>query len=308
MGRSGRRHRRVHVRCRDVRSPSRATTTMPRSAAAAVSVVEAESSVAEAARRNARGRGGDARLREGVRFGAAGDSLEDEPVHWVTLGVACVLDAALLAQGALGSSSASSSPLGVVVAVLAGYVLADLGTGIFHWSVDNYGCAKTPVFGNVIAAFQGHHRQPWSITIRGSANNLFPLAKPSIAFVLFFIALPLGPLAKAFLSSFICFIVLSQHFHRLAHVRPGRLSPLVRAMQRHGLLVSVAEHNAHHRVPFNSNYCIVNGMWNRPLHALGFFPALERAIASATGVEPRCWHEPVYDEEEEPVEMKQQRL
>jgi hypothetical protein len=35
--------------------------------------------------------------------------------------------------------------------------------------VDNYGSLKTPVFGSVCAAFQGHHVTPWTITFRSFA-------------------------------------------------------------------------------------------------------------------------------------------
>ena len=44
--------------------------------------------------------------------------------------------------------------VGMAAALLASYVLSDLGTGIYHWSVDNYGDGKTPVVGKQIAAFQ----------------------------------------------------------------------------------------------------------------------------------------------------------
>eukprot|EP01035_Chromulina_nebulosa_P018518 gene18518-24236_t len=33
-------------------------------------------------------------------------------------------------------------------------ILGDFATGVFHWSVDNYGDINTPVFGSVCAAFQ----------------------------------------------------------------------------------------------------------------------------------------------------------
>jgi hypothetical protein len=49
----------------------------------------------------------------------------------------------------------------IVAAVAAAYVLSDFGTGIYHWSVDNYGDGTTPLFGRQIAAFQGHHQRPW---------------------------------------------------------------------------------------------------------------------------------------------------
>ena len=50
--------------------------------------------------------------------------------------------------------------------------ITDLVTGVYHWSVDNYGDAHTPVVGGQIAAFQGHHIRPWTITERQFANNV----------------------------------------------------------------------------------------------------------------------------------------
>lgn len=63
-------------------------------------------------------------------------------------------------------------------------------------------------------------------------------------------------------------------------------------------------HGAHHRAPFEGNYCIVSGVWNPILDAGGspdgFFRRLERFVAARTGVEPRCWHEPDYSWQEAP--------
>ncbi len=53
-----------------------------------------------------------------------------------------------------------------------GLSTADFGTGVYHWSVDNYGSGATPIVGDQIAAFQGHHQRPWTITQRQFANNL----------------------------------------------------------------------------------------------------------------------------------------
>jgi ubiquitin-conjugating enzyme E2 variant len=49
---------------------------------------------------------------------------------------------------------------------------ADFLTGVYHWGVDNYGSGKTPVVGSQIAAFQGHHQKPWTITEREFCNNV----------------------------------------------------------------------------------------------------------------------------------------
>lgn len=50
--------------------------------------------------------------------------------------------------------------------------VADFLTGVYHWSVDNYGDGSTPVVGSQIAAFQGHHQKPWTITEREFCNNV----------------------------------------------------------------------------------------------------------------------------------------
>ena len=42
----------------------------------------------------------------------------------------------------------------------------------YHFFVDNYGDGSTPVFGGQIAAFQGHHQRPWTITEREFCNNV----------------------------------------------------------------------------------------------------------------------------------------
>ena len=49
---------------------------------------------------------------------------------------------------------------------------ADFLTGVYHWGVDNYGDGDTPVVGQQIAAFQGHHQKPWTITQRQFCNNV----------------------------------------------------------------------------------------------------------------------------------------
>ncbi len=86
---------------------------------------------------------------------------------WGSMG----LMAATLAQG-LAQAHSPLDWAGVASALLASYVLSDLGTGIYHWGVDNWGGPETPVFGKQIAAFQGHHQRPWTITEREFCNNV----------------------------------------------------------------------------------------------------------------------------------------
>ena len=74
-------------------------------------------------------------------------------------------------------------------------------------------------------------------------------------------------------------------------------------LQDAGLLISRKAHGAHHKAPFEGNYCIVSGLWNPILDQggsdQGFFRRFERFVAARTGVEPRCWYEPQYEVEEQ---------
>ena len=65
------------------------------------------------------------------------------------------------------------------------------------------------------------------------------------------------------------------------------------------VLISRKAHGAHHRAPCEGNYSIVSGWWNGPLDNSGFLRGLEKVVLACTGVEPRCWHEPEYEIEEE---------
>ena len=73
---------------------------------------------------------------------------------------------------AAGSAEFSSCPEVTFKHWLRCSVVVDLLTGVYHWGVDNYGDGSTPVLGEQIAAFQGHHKEPWTITEREFCNNV----------------------------------------------------------------------------------------------------------------------------------------
>ncbi|XP_068644366.1 fatty acid desaturase 4, chloroplastic-like [Aristolochia californica] len=181
------------------------------------------------------------------------------------------------------------------LAALLGYFLADLGSGVYHWGIDNYGGAETPVFGTQIAAFQGHHKWPWTITRRQFANNLHALARAVTFTVLPMDLLINDPVVHAFVSVCAGCIIFSQQFHAWAHGTKSRLPPAVVLMQDMGVLISRAQHADHHRSPYNNNYCIVNGAWNRFLDENKVFEAMEMIIFFRFGSRPRSWSEPHSD-------------
>lgn len=181
-----------------------------------------------------------------------------------------------------------------ILAGLVGYILADLGSGVYHWAIDNYGDASTPVFGSQIEAFQGHHKYPWAITRRQFANNLHALAR-----VITFTVLPLDlafndPVLHGFVAVCSGCILFSQQFHAWAHGTKSRLPQPVVALQDAGVLVSRSQHAAHHRPPYNNNYCIVSGVWNGVLDEYRVFEMLEMFVFFKLRVRPRSWSEPDY--------------
>lgn len=89
--------------------------------------------------------------------------------------------------------------------------------------------------------------------------------------------------------------MFSQQFHAWAHGTKSRLPPLVVVLQDLGLLVSRSQHAAHHRPPYNNNYCIVSGVWNEFLDKQKVFEALELVLFFKLGVRPRSWDEPNSD-------------
>lgn len=204
-------------------------------------------------------------------------------------------------QGLLAASHDSAAAGVFALALGASYFLSDFGTGVYHWSVDNYGSGDTPLVGGQIAAFQGHHVRPWTITQREFCNNVHQVFRPA--------ALPSALLAlsatndsvffNTFTSSFIFLACMSQQFHAWSHMKKSELPEYIVALQDAGLLISRKAHGAHHRAPFEGNYCIVSGFWNPILdqggHPDNFFRKMERVVAGVTGVEPRCWYEPEYD-------------
>ncbi|KZV16490.1 Fatty acid desaturase A [Dorcoceras hygrometricum] len=176
-----------------------------------------------------------------------------------------------------------------IAAAVAGYVLGDLGTGIYHWAIDNYGSAATPVFGSQIEGFLRHHEHPSAITKRHIATNLYAGAAGFTILVLPMNIFCTNPNLLAFAAAFLGCGMFCQQLHAWSHTPKGRLPRLVVALQDAGVILPRAEHAAHHHVPFDSHYCIVTGVWNRFLDKFKIFWAMEMILFFIFGVRPRSW-------------------
>ncbi|KAH7653062.1 ubiquitin-conjugating enzyme E2 variant protein [Dioscorea alata] len=227
-------------------------------------------------------------------------STSDQSLHstwshrfWLTTGCATFLTP--IAKS-LTISLTSSDLLPPLCASFLAFSLADLATGFYHWSIDNYGSSSTPLLGSQIQAFQGHHKHPSTITHRHFANNLHALGR-AITFTVLPLHLAAGdnPTALAFIGVCSGCIMFSQQFHAWAHEKKSRLPPVVLALQEAGVLVSRSKHAKHHRSPYSNNYCIVSGMWNEVLDGMKVFEVLEMVLFFKLGVRPRSWVDPSID-------------
>jgi len=183
----------------------------------------------------------------------------------------------------------ADSLLGASASLLGGFVAADAVSGIFHWSVDNYGTDNHPVFGSVIDAFQGHHKWPYIIASRDPCNNLSSVSKAGTLLCVLLWLAPLPPSAALFACSTVTFSSLSQQFHAWSHTKPSSLPPAVKALQSSNILIGCGEHGVHHKSPHAIRYSIVSGWTNPVFDQLGIFRRLERLIVWLGGPAPRCW-------------------
>lgn len=215
---------------------------------------------------------------------------------WTLAGSAAILSSFCSCYRLIAASGRPFTELlAVAMAAFAAYSLADLAMGVYHWLLDNYGNQSTPVFGTQIVAARDHHRHPSTLARLDPCNKLHVFAGAAA------VALPAansaltaggaGAAAHAFATAFAACVVLSVQLHAWAHERPSRLPPGVEKLQAAGVLVSPSRHAGHHRPPYNINYCIVSGMWNRPLGRYKVFETLEKVIYRFTGVHPRSWGE-----------------
>ena len=169
------------------------------------------------------------------------------------------------------------------------WISADFGSGVLHWSVDNYGNGRTPIMGNIIAAFQGHHTAPWTITQRSFFNNVYKLCLPFGIVPVTLFAYLTGPMVTYFLTTFCALEILSQEFHKWSHQTKSETPWIGHLLQKYHLSIGRVPHTKHHTLPFETNYCIISGICNPLLDRYGFFRRLEHFIYQRNGIESNAW-------------------
>ena len=175
---------------------------------------------------------------------------------------------------------------------VAGYLFADLASGLVHFLADNFGSETTPFFGpGFVRPFREHHVNPRGIVAHGfvaaNGNNALvsiPILAPAA------LLLPVSESAWAhlvgsFTLAMMLAVFVTNQFHKWAHMEsPPRLA---RRLQSLGIILTREHHDVHHTAPHNANYCITLGIWDPVLERTRFFARLERTVRRwVPGVHP----------------------
>ncbi|WP_067734490.1 fatty acid desaturase CarF family protein [Novosphingobium naphthalenivorans] len=165
--------------------------------------------------------------------------------------------------------------LSLILQALAGLLLADFLTGVFHWLEDRYGRESWPVLGPlVIAPNRLHHEQPLAFTRSGflSRNWTCAVAAGLIGLPLLAVSGPSIWLAMAFV-----FGALANEFHFWSHC-PDRAPTIAHMLRAIGLMQPRGHHARHHAAPHDRCYCVLTTWLNPLLDHIGLWSRLERLL------------------------------
>lgn len=176
---------------------------------------------------------------------------------------------AFLRGPSLEPTRALSWPYWTILAcIVAGYLLADLLSGLVHWAFDRLGSETTPFFGpRFVRPFREHHAFPEAILSHGfleTNGNTCLGAIPVLLAVRFLRSDPDAPgqtAVVALVTFTAAFALGTNQFHKWAHARSRR--GIVAWLQSRKLILSPEQHARHHTAPFDSDYCITTGWMNR---------------------------------------------
>ena len=176
------------------------------------------------------------------------------------------------------------------LALLVGYYLADIASGLVHWATDTWFSERQ--FGRLIAIAREHHTHPSNILgyrfLENATLGSFPSALLVGPLAILIACLPwstAGYAAMIVLGIISLTLLFGTSLHNIGH-RKVR-SPVLRLGQRLRLFITPAYHHVHHGGDQTTRYCTVNGWANPLLDRIGFWRWLERRIAAVTGAIPR---------------------
>jgi len=198
--------------------------------------------------------------------------------------VAVVLVVLAVLTARLWSAVQTPAHAALMLAIIAaGYLLADLLTGLVHWFCDTFFDEATPLIGpGLIAPFREHHRDPLLINRHGFlelTGSSFRGLAPLLVLFVWQDGSRSAPI-NAFVLALASGAVATNLLHRWAH---DPSPPLVaRLLQRTGIVLTPARHATHHQPPYAAGYCVTSGWMNPVCERLKIWTRAE-AVLTAIG-------------------------
>jgi len=152
----------------------------------------------------------------------------------------------------------------IALELLAGWLIADLLSGLGHWIGDSYLLERLGLEKLFAGANVDHHARPLDIVHQGVLKRNATAWAGTVLFVSLWLLLlsPSWVLAGAAAGG----LIVSE-VHRWAH-SPSRAPRAVRWLQKTGLLQSPRHHAAHHRPPHSVRFCLLTNWLNLALDSL----------------------------------------
>ena len=231
-----------------------------------------------------------------------GKDTQGSPFNKLTLGM--VAAAGLWAGSKVVSDIAGSPSVGAAIGKVAvnlaslgaGYLAADIPSGLLHHWADNYAQpdAKNAFIRKFAKQAQRHHFHPTKLGHYSLSYWASPLS--IVGWVPLAAGAALG-LPSPLLSGTIGLIggmSVYGKYHQWSHMKQEDVPAHGKLLQKMRLAIDPHDHNVHHKLPWNSDYCIVHGHLNGPLNAVKFWPRYEKTIYALTGAKPESWNVPEY--------------
>ena len=162
-------------------------------------------------------------------------------------------------------------------AIVIGWLLADLLSGLVHWLEDRMARARWPIIGPyVVVPNRLHHRDPIAFTrcgvIERNWTSWLAVAQISTAWIA--LSGPSIIWATATIGG-----MVANEVHAWAHV-PGATPDFAKPFQRAGIIQSPAGHAGHHRPGAMARYCVLTDLINPLIDSIGLWAKLERGLAA----------------------------